>query len=107
MFGTYVGNREIKTMSLSTGTRIRMALMAAGYTQAQVARACSVEATTVSAVVHGRCRSKRIEERIALLTGLSLAELWPQWHGPDASKRRRRPRMSPTQIADALRALAS
>lgn len=94
-------------MSLSNATRIRMALLAAGYTQANIARACSVEATTVSAVVNGRGRSKRIEERIALMTGLPLAELWPQWYGPEAAKRRlKRQRMSPSQITEVLRAMA-
>lgn len=93
-------------MSLSNPTRIRMALLAAGITQAQIAHSCDVTPTTVSAVVHGRGRSAQVERRIAAATGQPLAELWPQWYGAAATQRRRRVRLSPTQIADALRAFA-
>jgi hypothetical protein len=55
-------------------------------------------------VIEGLARSKRIEQRIATATQLPLAELWPQWYGPNA-KPRRRNTPSTAQITDALRAL--
>lgn len=73
-------------------------------TQAQIAAQSGVEPNTVSAVIHGRSRSARIERRIAAATGLPLAVLWPQWHG-DAASTRRRPRMTADAMLDALRAL--
>ncbi|KAB2899857.1 MAG: helix-turn-helix transcriptional regulator [Dokdonella sp.] len=91
-------------MSLPQATRVRMALMAAQYTQSDIARECGVAPNTVSAVVHGRSRSRQIETRIALVTGIDPAELWPQWYGPEAKAKRRRNRMSHAQIAEALRA---
>jgi len=84
---------------------IKYALALRGYTQTGVARECDVEATTVGAVIHGRSRSKKIEARIAAITGMALAELWPQWHSPSA-KRSRRPVMSAMQVAELLRASA-
>lgn len=85
--------------------KIKYALALRDYQQTDVARECRVEPNTVSAVIHGRSRSKRIEMRIAAITGLALAELWPQWYGASA-KRRRRPSLSPVQVADALRRVA-
>lgn len=70
-------------------TRIKVALMARGYKQTDVAAACGVLPTTVSQVIHGRSRSERIERKIAEVTGHDLAELWPQWHGTDAKRRAR------------------
>lgn len=91
-------------MSLPNPTRVRMALMAAGCTQADIARSCGVASNTVSAVVHGRGRSAKVENRIASVTGLLVSELWPQWYGPEAQRRRARNRPSPHQVAEALRA---
>lgn len=84
--------------------QIKAAIQMRGYTQAQIATECRVEANTVSAVVHGRSRSRRIEQRIAAVTGLPLPMLWPAWHDPQAQRARRRP-MSATAVADAIRAL--
>lgn len=84
--------------------KIKYALALRGYQQTDIARECDVEPNTVSAVIHGRSRSKRIEMKIAAITGLPLAELWPQWHGPQSERRRRRA-VSPAQVAEALRAL--
>lgn len=93
-------------MNDSTTAKIKIALIASGYTQRDIADQCDVQPTTVGAVIHGRSRSRKIENRIASLTGLPLAELWPAWHGKDA-QRRRRPRMSPHQLSAALAALAA
>lgn len=84
--------------------RIKFALSLRNHTQVDVAQQCNVQPTTVGAVIHGRSRSKRVELRIAAITGMPLAELWPQWHGPHAD-RRRRPALSPMKVAEALRAM--
>lgn len=86
-------------------TIIKYALALRGYKQTDVARECDVEPTTVGAVINGRSRSQRIERRIAAITGMPLAELWPQWHGPSA-RRSRRPTMSHAQVVESLRAAA-
>jgi len=83
---------------------IKYAIALRGRTQRDIARECDIDSpSTVSMVINGRSRSKRIETRIAAITGMTLAELWPQWYGPHAQ--RRRPAMSPMKIAEALRAL--
>lgn len=84
--------------------RIKFALSLRNHTQVDIASQCDVKATTVGAVIHGRSRSKRIELHIASITGLTLAELWPQWYGPQA-QRRRKPALSSVQVAEALRAM--
>ena len=84
---------------------IKYAIALRGYTQLDIARECDVKASTVSMVVNGRSRSRKVEMRIAAVTGQPAATLWPEWHGPKA-KRSRRPVASPSQIAEALRALA-
>lgn len=84
--------------------QIKAALAMRGHTQAQVAAECGVEPTTVSAVINGRGRSQQIERRIALVTGQALADLWPDWYGAQANRRRRRP-MSMAAVTEALRAL--
>lgn len=61
--------------------QIKAALTIAGYRQTEVAQELGIAPTTVGAVINGRSRSKLVEERISAMTGLSLAELWPQWHG--------------------------
>lgn len=58
-------------------------------TQAEVARACGVVPVVVHDVIHGNRRSAKVETRIAAITRLALAELWPSWYGPQAKQRRR------------------
>ncbi len=81
--------------------QIKAALEMRHTTQSAIARQCGVTPTAVNDVVHGRKRSRQIELRIAAVTQLPLAELWPQWHGPKAKRRRR---TASTFTADALRA---
>lgn len=82
--------------------QIQAALKMAGTTQAEVAAQCGkVSPTAVYQVIQGRSRSKRIEMRIAAITGFPLADLWPNWHGPKSQRRR----LSPTQVAEAFRAV--
>lgn len=88
--------------------QIQAALKMRGVTQAQIAKTTGereLSKTAVYQVIQGRSRSKRIEMRIAEITGLRLADLWPQWYGPKAS-RRSAPVLSIAQVADALRARA-
>jgi len=61
--------------------QIKAALVMGGYKQIDLANELGLSPNTVSAVVKGRSRSKQVEERIAAITGHSLAELWPQWYG--------------------------
>lgn len=86
--------------------RIKYALACSDYTQADLALELDRSRSAVSMVINGRGRSKRIELRIAAITRRPLAELWPQWHGPNAKARRRRA-TSTTQITDARHAAAS
>lgn len=79
---------------------IQAALKMQGVTQADIAAQCGrVSATAVYQVIQGNSRSKRIEMRIAAVTKLPLAELWPDWHGPKAKGR-----FSTDHITAALRA---
>lgn len=61
--------------------QIKAALDVAGYKQVDLAGELGLSPNTVSAVIKGRSRSKQVEERIASITGHTLEELWPQWHG--------------------------
>lgn len=60
---------------------IQAALKMRGTSQADIARLCGVTPATVNGVVQGKTRSRQVEECIAAATGLSLYQLWPQWHG--------------------------
>lgn len=61
--------------------QIHAALAMAGYKQVTLARELGLASNTVSAVINGRSRSATVEARIAQITGIDPAELWPQWHG--------------------------
>ena len=50
---------------------------------ANLAREANVSRAAVSAVIHGRTRSERIERMIAKSCGRSLHELFPAWY-PEA-----------------------
>lgn len=60
---------------------IQAALKVRGYSQAVLADEVGVKPAAVSMVINGRGRSAQIEARIAAITGYTLEELWPQWHG--------------------------
>jgi hypothetical protein len=74
------------------------------FTQTEVAISCGVSKSMVYDVIHSNRRNQRVANRIAVITGLPLAELWPQWYGPEAQRRRARNRPSPHLVAEALRA---
>lgn len=71
-------------------TLIKAALQMAGRSQSDIGRELGVASQTVGRVIDRKGHSARIEQRISEITGLPLAELWPQWHGPDAKPSRRR-----------------
>lgn len=56
---------------------IKAALQRAGFTQTSIAAAVGVKQPSVSCVIAGNTKSRRIAKAIAKATGLSLAELWP------------------------------
>ncbi len=47
---------------------------------ANLAREANVSRAAVSAVIHGRTRSERIERMIAKICGRTLPELFPAWY---------------------------
>lgn len=59
---------------------IRAALKKAGFTLNGVGTELDVTGQTVGSVIRGEGRSARIEKRITEITGLTLNQLWPQWH---------------------------
>lgn len=59
---------------------IKAALAKAGTSQRQIAADVGVKESVVSAVLNGRARSQRVEERISSETDIPLYRLWPQWH---------------------------
>lgn len=63
---------------------IRAALNKRGYSILLAANDLSVSDCSVGRVVRGQGRSRRIEQRIAEITDIPLARLWPQWYGPKA-----------------------
>lgn len=68
------------------------ALKRCDIAQIDIANDLGLKPTTIWGVVNGRGRSKKIEHRIAEVTGLQLHQLWPEWYGPDDKpiKKRRR-----------------
>lgn len=88
----------------ANAARIKYALELRQYTQSDVARECKVSRGMVFQVIQGIGRSKKVENRIAAITQIALEELWPQWHGPQAG-RRRRSSINTSRAADTLRAV--
>lgn len=66
---------------------IEALLKKAGYKQTNIAQELNVPRSTIYAVLHGRGRSRQVEDRIAAITGLAPEVLWPQWYGPDVPAR--------------------
>jgi len=71
---------------------IQAALKMRDYSQTELAAEVvgrsgkRVTPTSVYQVIQGRARSKSIELRIAAIINKPLAEIWPQWYGPTASR---------------------
>lgn len=69
---------------------IRFALAKKGYTWARVARELNLSAgPAVSMVVQRRYISARVEEKIAEITGIPLAKLFPDRYGRAAAQRKK------------------
>lgn len=82
---------------------IKSALAQSGTSQRQVAQEVGVKETVVSAVVNGKARSARVEQRISELTDIPLYRLWPEWHDPPKGAPRD---FDPTELnADLLEAV--
>lgn len=58
-----------------------------GFSQASIAEVLDVSRSSVTQVISGHAKSRRIAQAIAQITGKSLEELWP---GKYASKARRK-----------------
>lgn len=56
------------------------AVQNAGWSNQQLARDLACSRSAISRVLHGHSRSRRIEARIAELTGISLCQMWPEWY---------------------------
>lgn len=56
----------------------KILMLRRGITQAEIARRLGVSSTTVSLVVSGRMRSRRVEQAIAESLGLPREILWPE-----------------------------
>lgn len=54
-------------MSFSSATEIRVCLLRQGVTQAQIARELGLTKGTVNQVIHGKCKSQRVQEFIEKL----------------------------------------
>lgn len=60
---------------------IEAAMKKAGLTQTALANELGVPRSTIYAVLHGKGRSRQVEERISELTRIPQTELWPHWYG--------------------------
>lgn len=56
---------------------IKAALQKKGQTSRSVAAYFHVRDGSVSQIIHGRAKSKRIARRISQLTGIPVSRLWP------------------------------
>jgi lambda repressor-like predicted transcriptional regulator len=56
---------------------IQAALRKAGVSQQDIADKFEVSKSTVSQVIHGLSKSRRIAEEIASVIGKDLADIWP------------------------------
>lgn len=59
----------------------KILMLRKGITQAEIARRLGVSGATVSLVVSGRMRSRRVEQEIAEALGLPREILWPDRRG--------------------------
>ena len=79
---------------------IKFQLALQGMSQSDIARACGVKQPSVFRVIEGLSRSRSIEYKIAEITQKPLSSLWPQWYGPDAQRRKKKPSLA-VRIANA------
>ena len=68
------------------------ALQSKEITQTEIVKSAGLEQSSraqVSAVIHRKSRSRRIEQAIASATGFPLHKLWPEWYEADGKRKRR------------------
>ncbi len=85
--------------------QIKAGLEMAGYTQVDVAEQLGLARNTINYVVSGRGRSRVVENRIAVILGKSLHDLWPQWYSKDGKPIRTRRR--PVRLGDTIARMAA
>ncbi|WP_428242985.1 helix-turn-helix domain-containing protein [Gynuella sp.] len=73
---------------------IKALLEIEGFTASSIADELDVHRTAVSKVIYGNSVSKRIQNRIAEITGKTVSELWPE--------KRRRIRRTADEIRSAV-----
>lgn len=56
---------------------IKATIRMKGITPAVIAQELGVTQQTVSGVIHGKGKSRRIQKRISEVTGISIETLWP------------------------------
>lgn len=60
-----------------TAEEILSVFMLKGVTQAELARKFGVSHVMIHQVIHGRSKSRRIQEEIARILGKEMEEIWP------------------------------
>jgi len=65
---------------------IQFLIRRAGKTQAALARELAVSKTTVTTVIQGKSRSRRVAQAIADLTGRTVDELWPGAYAQESAE---------------------
>ena len=75
--------------------QIKAAIRMTGTTPAVLAEELGLSRSMLSAVIAGRGKSARVQERIAQVTGLSVDTLWPGSAVPGAVLRRASPAKEP------------
>ena len=66
-------------------TKIKIKLLEAGISGAEIARRANVDRTAIYHVIAGRSRSVRLRRAIAKALGMNVSELWPNNHGRRAA----------------------
>lgn len=63
-------------MKKDKATEIKVALLRAGVSQAQIARDLGVHIVSVNGVINGRCKSTRVMDYIEKVTGIRPVYHW-------------------------------
>ena len=66
-----------ETLTSSGATKIKILLLNAELTAAEIARDCGVHRSFVTHVISGRVKTKRIRSEISRRLQVPVSELWP------------------------------
>lgn len=69
-----------------TPVEIRIALLRKGATVAATARKLALSRNTVSNVIHGYGKSRRVANAVSRITGIPVDTLWPGVYSRDRSR---------------------